>query len=215
MKKHVVFISGWAHPAQSLQPIGDALGPDFDVSLHAASDRQITLDKRSILVGWSLGGMLAMDLAIKHPELVSRLVLIGSTPRFTFTPGEEFGTPEANLVDLMKQLSEDIKTTLQGFIAYAALPHRPSLKTFPQHLELLHDGLRYLKTRDLRPDIHNIKCPVLLLHGKQDAVISHAASEWLQRNLAQAKLVSVDNMGHDLPLRRPELVVAHVQDFHS
>ncbi len=213
MKKRILFISGWAHPAQSLKPIGDALGDDFEVSLHAASDPKINLERRGMVVGWSLGGMLAMDLAIRNPDLVSRLVLIGSTPRFTFSPGVEFGTPEASLLDLTKQLTVDIKTTLQGFIAYAALPHRPSLRELPQHLEALQGGLQYLKQRDLRPEIDKIKCPVLLLHGKQDAVISHAASDWLHRHLPQSKLISMDDMGHDLPLRRPEWVVAQIQSF--
>lgn len=212
MKRRLMLIAGWAHPGECLNPLAERLEDHFEVSVHPA-EPGFEVREPAILLGWSLGGMLSLERAIQQPGHVRALIMVSSTPRFTIAADSTFGTPEANLLQMVNQLKEDVKTTLSGFMAYSALPHRPRVRDLIPQLEALQDGLRYLREKDHRADAPKVRCPVLLIHGRQDAVIPHAASEWLNANLADSKLVSVGNMGHDLILRRPEWIARETRFF--
>ncbi len=212
MKHKIELIAGWAHPGECLLPIADKLEDYYDVAVHPA-DLHLELEEPSVLAGWSLGGMLALQNAMRKPELVEALVMIASTPRFTFAKDSGFGVKEANLLEMMKQLQGNTKNTIGGFLAHAALPHRPKLREMLHQIETLQAGLAYLRDTDLRSGVDHVKCPVLLIHGKRDAVIPIEASEWLRHRLQKSKLISVENMGHDLPLRRPEWIAREIRFF--
>ena len=61
-------------------------------------------------------------------------------------------------------------------------------------------GLSLLREIDLRAAAATIQTPTLLIHGKQDAVVPFAASEWLARTLSRAELLEIGNASHALPL---------------
>lgn len=127
----------------------------------------------------------------------------------------DFSVPEAHLRAMMRQLRKDAATTLTSFVAQAAAPHLPVARPLETSLEVLQGGLRYLRETDLTLMVPGIRCPAMILHGRQDAIIPHAAGAWLAGHLPAGRLVSVENMGHDLPLRRPEWVAREVRAFLS
>ena len=168
------FIHGWAQSSNVWhfqQQFGDAVCislPGHDGA--ALSDDWIaTLQQQlpetpCILVGWSLGGMLAMQLLVQHPGLQQRirgLVLVGSTPRFVSVPDWPHGTsPEIfqSFVNALQGESSATATLSRFFtlmlqhtgMQRSDIRHYSRIatnKTTPPQTEMLKLGLHYLAFR--------------------------------------------------------------------
>ena len=216
MPRRIILLAGWAHPGRALQPLAELLREHAAITLFGHEDLHpdyaaaLISDLRqhgpAILAGWSMGGMIALQAASQAPDLVEGLGLISSTPRFSMAPGEAGGMPDAQILDLMRQLKVDIKTTLGGFTKYSALPNRPRWRDMMQSMDVLLAGLNYLRDTDLREKVPLIRTRTAILHGLQDTVIPASAGRWLADRIEKSVFTTVDHMGHDLPLREPELV---------
>lgn len=120
------------------------------------------------VMGYSLGGGVALQVAIRHPEVVRKLVLVS-------TPYEFHGWyPEvlAGMAQMSAEAAEGMKQTPM-YQTYAALA--PRVEDFP----MLLDKLNALLTTDYdwSADIPNIKVPTLLVVGDADSVrTSHAVA---------------------------------------
>jgi len=75
------------------------------------------LDARVCVVGWSLGGLLALSLARRHPDKVSSLVLLAATPRFVRAPDWPHAMDPGVLADFARDLAGDFSSTLARFLA--------------------------------------------------------------------------------------------------
>lgn len=170
----------------------------------------------AIVVGWSLGGLLALELAHRHPERVARLVLIGASARFV---ADEAGSPGlgAEVVEGFRRgFATDPGATLKRFIALQCLGEAdrrrtqqavgaalaPDADRFPPD-PVLADGLAILADSDLRPQLGEIRPPCLIVHGENDALMPLAAAQALAAALPAAELRVLAGSGHALPLSRP------------
>jgi pimeloyl-[acyl-carrier protein] methyl ester esterase len=211
----IFFIHGWAANARVWQ---DAYGtdrslyydaphfPDF-IHLHETFGSITSRDKTPlILVGWSLGGMLAMQLAALHPDRIGKLILISSTPRFTASDTYQAGLPPTILKRLMKKLSHDKWQTQLDFYtlmfsaterAYAeqySTTLAPVMADIP--LSTLTAGLDYLLQMDLRDILTQIIVPCDIIHGSADTVCPISAGHYLANHLPKAKLHLLKDAGH-------------------
>ena len=87
----------WSGLLPELDGFGERLTPDLpghgaspcpgdEIGLEALADRLVPgVPEGAAVLGWSLGAMVALTLARRHPERVSRLVLVAATPRFTLS----------------------------------------------------------------------------------------------------------------------------------
>lgn len=214
MKPSLIAIAGWAHPAESLEPLADLLRDVCDVQTISAADFDPHAPLRSpvLLLGWSLGGLLALEAAAAQPDAVQGLILINSTARFTVSHDWPHGLPAGELRALGRALRHDVATALHGFFTLCAY-HHPLLPTAPLPLPALHKGLRHLAETDLRPLLARVSGPVLVLHAREDAVIPIGAGQALAAGLPRARLVVCEGIGHDLPVRAPGRVAAPVREF--
>lgn len=154
------------------------------------------LPEKAILVGWSLGGLVAQQIAATHADKVSKIVLICSSPWFMdeASPDEHSGwrgiKPQI-LENFQSQLSGDFKKTLERFLAIQSLGSetaRSDLKTIKaqifQHPQpgsvALKKGLEYLQTVDLRHRISALNCDTLRIFGSQDSLVPKQAVEKIQ-----------------------------------
>ena len=175
-------------------------------------------------VGWSLGGLVAMSVALQFPSSVTRLVVVGSTPRFV----QGVDWPAAMHPDLLTQfaveLSLDYRATLQRFLSLQVgmdAAGRALLKTLRhtlfQHGEpdaaALIAGLAILRDTDLRPQLAQITCPTLIVHGEHDRLASAAASQYLQTHLPNAQRVCIERAGHAPFLSHPDQFYTLLQEF--
>ena len=79
-------------------------------------DLQATLPEQCVLVGWSLGGQLALELARRAPQQVRALVLIASTPRFTQAADWPQGMDAETVRAFGTLLAQDWRQTLRDFV---------------------------------------------------------------------------------------------------
>ncbi|MFA4944153.1 MAG: alpha/beta fold hydrolase [Lentisphaeria bacterium] len=222
------FISGWAHGAAALRPLAAAL-PELDARLLApaelgAEPAAALLDRIQaagaapvVLVGWSLGAMIALEAALARPAAVARLILVAGTPRFCATDGWPAGQPQANLRALAAGLRHDAPAALRGFFELCGTAPETlsglAAAALDQGTETLAAGLHYLRAKDLRPNLHTLAVPTLLLHGKQDQVIPWLAASLLAQQIRSARLRLFDPAGHNLPQTHPSELAAASRDF--
>ena len=178
-----------------------------------------TLPDTAHLVGWSLGGELALAYALCFPERVSSLTLISSTPCFMNRPDWELGQPATLLDDFDQRLTESPAALLKRFSSlirhgdHTAMRDRmlteSLLSQSEPDTERLTSGLRFLRTIDLRGacSTQTELPPVTLIHGTADTVVPLAAAQWLAHNL-KATLTTIENASHALPLTH----AAHIAD---
>lgn len=141
------------------------------------------------VVGWSLGGCLALALAARAPALVESMVLISTAACF----GEDiFGkTIELNAelqthADYLDILLEPRRTLVEQIGAGA------SMHTLSRYYQLLGQF-------DLSTGLSGIDVRTLIVHGEQDVVIADSDVQLLQR-LPNARLEVVRDHGHFIPL---------------
>lgn len=167
-----------------------------------------------ILLGWSLGGLLAQQLACQLPQQIKQLVLLTSTARFTRGKDWPSAMPAATLAGFGKALSDNKQTTVQRFLALQVLGsdnERQSLQTLKQSLAerpaasaaALNSGLTILREVDLRPQLGQISQPTLLLYGQHDRIVPAAVSTAMTAQIPQARSLTINGAGHAPFLSHP------------
>ncbi len=154
------------------------------------------------VVGNSFGGALAMALAIRHPERVGRLVLMGSGGLdFPLTPGldETWGyTPSVEnmrrLLDLFAYDRNLVNDELARLRYEASM--RPGIQEayasmFPPPRQ---DGIRRIASRE--EDIRALSHPTLIIHGREDRIIPVSSSQRLFELIPNAQLHLFGKCGH-------------------
>jgi pimeloyl-[acyl-carrier protein] methyl ester esterase len=161
----------------------------------------------AIWLGWSLGGLIALQAALRHPHKVAKLVLIGTTPKFVQAPDWPHAMPVATFADFSRGLIQDYRATLLRFLSLQtgnSESARALLKQLragmfahgePQP-EALAAGLAILEQTDLRARLAEIQVPALVVHGSYDRLVPAAAGEYLAAHLPQARLLRLEGAGH-------------------
>ena len=173
------------------------------------------------VVGFSMGGMIGQRLAIARPERVYSLTSVMSSPG-----GGDLGHPEQAAVEALIGLLAPAADTAEARIRHAwdvwGGPHYPSSRlgigrlaahavarafrpdgTARQLAAILADG-------DRRPALAEVRAPTLVLHGQGDPLVPVAAGEATAAAVPDAKFVSFEKAGHDLPAPLIEDVVAAI-----
>ena len=175
-------------------------------------------------VGWSLGGLVAMSVALQSPSQVARLVLVSSTPRFVQAPDWPAAMQPEVLTQFVQELSQEYRATLQRFLSLQVgmdASGRAQLKTLRAEMfrhgepdaAALIGGLAILRDTDLRPQLSKITCPTLIIHGGRDRLASVPAAQYLQAHLRDAQRACIDHAGHVPFLSHPDQFQTLLQDF--
>ncbi len=160
-----------------------------------------------ILCGWSLGAILALHAAQRHPDKIAGLILIGATPSFVQRHDWPHGMQTQALNAFTETVDTDPQTALKRFIALfnqndlnarqlnRNLARIQANTTLPP-TALLTAGLALLGSTDLRINAHSIRQATLLLHGAHDPLMPLAAAEWLAKALPHAQLHVFPDAAH-------------------
>lgn len=178
------------------------------------------------VLGWSLGGQVALEWARLRPERVRALVLMSTTPSFVQRPGWPSAMSEATLRQFGDELSVAYRPTLKRFIALqvqgsehakeALVPLRAQLFTRGDPpARALSDSLDLLASNDLRSVIRTIPQPALVIGGDRDTMAPIAAVRWLASALPRGRLAVIPGAAHAPFLSHPDTVVAALDAFAS
>jgi pimeloyl-[acyl-carrier protein] methyl ester esterase len=174
------------------------------------------LSERYALLGWSLGGQLALDLAAALPAGIERLVLIATTPKFLAGPNWRCGTPRPLLARLAHRLHSEGERAVQDFLGQLVRGSAPGTaarvlaklrRALSTHgaarPEALMSGLARLRDGDQRRALPMVRVPALVVAGQRDRIIRPAASRALAHALPQARYVEVAGAAHAPFLSHP------------
>jgi carboxylesterase len=174
-------LAGHGSRVEQLQELG------FDAWVEGARARmRAALEKhgRVVLLGFSLGSLVAMQLASEHPEGLAGLVVLGNAltlhplMRVPLALWHRTGRPLPD-VYLLKPLAGDLvdPTAMGSLVTYDRHPVRAALEV-------------YLAGQRVRERVARIECPTLVLHGRRDRVCPWKNAVWLAAHVG-ARDVSV------------------------
>jgi pimeloyl-[acyl-carrier protein] methyl ester esterase len=155
-----------------------------------------------LIGGWSLGGFLALRLAIKG--FADGLVLFAATARFTRSIEEmDRGWADAYVKQMIIEIKKDPQAVETKFrrVMFTEAEWEAGLgKRFPLigswTTPALIAGLQILRSEEVLSGLPEIKCPVLLVHGTEDKICPYNAAAELAAQLPQAELLSIPDSGH-------------------
>jgi len=200
--------------APDLRGFGVELGSAEPSLELMADDVAQQLPGEAVVIGFSMGGYVALALAEKHPELVAGLALINSQ---TAADTEEARQGRRAMIEKVRKEGTRAATD-------AAIP-----KLFANPREELSRyalkgaeragvaGITWaLEAMARRPDrtqvLRQLGKPILILHSTEDKFIPVARARELA-TLLKAKYVEIEGAGHCTPLEGPDKVAAAIKDF--
>jgi 3-oxoadipate enol-lactonase len=231
----LLLIHGLGYARWGWEPVVEPLARTFDVLLHdnrgigesdappgpytvgeLAADAVQVLDEagveRAHVVGTSLGGMVAQELALGWPERVDRLVLAATTPG-----GPKAYPMPARTVELMQA-----RATLEEYVANALEPDpRPELverilehrvrtaQPFEPWAAQAAAGAAF----DAHDRLGSLASPTLVQHGDGDVVVDPRNSDLLVEAIPDARLSIYPGAGHLFMWQAPERFVRELEEF--
>lgn len=172
-----------------------------------------------VLLGHSMGGMVAQEVVARRPELVTRLVLSGTSPAFGKSDGEwqrEFLRQRTAPLDAGKSMAEMAEVLVPQMIGPGSLPEGVRLA---QHCmgtvnpSTYRRALEALLTFDRRADLARIHVPTLLIAGEQDKVAPPAVMKKMAQAILGSTYIELPGIGHLQNLEAPDEYDAAVLRF--
>lgn len=181
-----------------------------DENLERACELVAEVGGRGTFIGYSLGGRVALHVALRFPDLVEGLVLIGATAglRTSAERDQRIAADEA-LAQKIESIGLDAFLTTwlaQPLFAglreeAAALPERQRNRRDAMAASLRAAGTG--RQGDLWPELATISCPTLILTGENDAKFTMTGQELRHSIGMRAELVTIRNAGHSVHLESP------------
>jgi pimeloyl-[acyl-carrier protein] methyl ester esterase len=232
----LVLLHGWAMHAGIWGPLSEQLARQHRVHAvdlpghgHSAPITPCTLDgivaavsgalepetSPLAVLGWSMGGLVALRWARLQPRRVERLVLMCTTPRFI--AGEDW--PHAMSAETLSRFGDELhvawKLTVQRFLAlqvHGSEHGRAALAALREQLwargepsrAALAASLGVLEAADLRAEVPGIAQPALVVAGSRDTLAWPAAGRWLAAALPNGTLVEIAGAAHAPFLSHPD-----------
>ncbi|ANB61045.1 alpha/beta fold hydrolase [Anoxybacteroides amylolyticum] len=205
---NTVFLPGWGMKGEVFSPLVEALAPPTCTVVEWEGIEAVECFRKraeqalaapSLLIGWSLGTLVALEMAHAFPERVTKLVLISGTSRFVADNDYPSGWHSRIVERMKKQLKKHPEETLTSFGSSLWAEGETGDISEVMHrdrLEELTIGLDYLVTADARPWLSQLHMPVLLLHGENDGICPPEAARYIAERVPNAKFVLLPNTGH-------------------
>lgn len=181
------------------------------------------LPQRCHLIGWSLGGLVATELALRHPHRFYSVTSVASSPYFPATADWPGIDPHV-LTTFAKQLSKDFKRTVERFLALQSYgsPHaRADVKQIKEWLfakpmasvEVLDASLDMLAHVDLRPRLPELSVPFFRIYGKLDALVPKAVASRVTEMIPTSPYYIAEKCSHAPFISNTQEFLAHLIPF--
>ena len=203
----------WDQPGYGAAPLVDPY--DFAQVTKALRDE---IREPAVLVGHSMGGMVAQETYARYPDAISALVLSFTSPAFPASGdfADQFVAARVGPLDQGRSMAE---------IAAALMPKMRGTRSDAQGLELAQrvmagiapqtyrKAVRLLTSFDRRDNLANIRVPTLVVAGSDDLVAPPAILERMAKHIPGAEYVLLEGCGHLGPMDQPEAFNTVVERF--
>jgi pimeloyl-ACP methyl ester carboxylesterase len=177
------------------------------------------------VVGFSLGGMIAQQLALDYPDRVKRIVLLGTGPRggegmtFTELSADEQADPEQFLLGAFFSPSGASQAAGRAYLDRLAARTRDrdlpvSQKTAEAQLQAIREW-GAVPSNNRYASLQNIRQPTLVVHGNKDIVVLPINAFLLAQHLPDAQLIVYPDSSHGAQYQHAELFLKHAKLFLS
>ncbi|MEM7175151.1 MAG: 2-succinyl-6-hydroxy-2,4-cyclohexadiene-1-carboxylate synthase [Chlamydiota bacterium] len=182
-----------------------------------AIEAKLTCSEKYTLVGYSLGGRLALHLALRYSKQIDKLILIAANPGLDTKKEQRLARDQA-WADLLSRKGIDhfITTWYQQplFRHFSLTPERAALrkKHASASLQRMLRDLSPAVIPSLWPMVKKISIPTLFLFGKEDQKYANIANR-LNSLKSSIKTVAIQGAGHVVHLEKPQLTAAAIETF--
>ena len=176
--------------------------------------------ERAVLVGNSLGGGVALQMTLDHPEFAERLVLmapgcIEEQADYFHMPGiakmvSGFGSPDFSLEEQKRLVSNLVHPDFAAQISDTLIAERFAVaRTQPK------DVLARMRTPNLAPRLGEVSQPILVLWGLNDEFCPESGARHFLNACADARCITFTRTGHWVQVERAAEFNRYVLDFLS
>jgi pimeloyl-ACP methyl ester carboxylesterase len=256
-KQHqiVILIHGWSSSWYSLSPLlpflrkryrclavdlpgyGQSPRPHEQITMAGYADllagliRQISEDKEVILAGHSMGGMISLTLALRHPELVERMILLAPTITGDLSLFIKLFVSPITMVEQFF-VADTIVSLFESQLAWitdrimrpASLAEKSGMSDEDYHhlrSDARHHGQGKVRAEsfwamrdgDLRGKLGQIKKPTLAIWGLEDNTVPLRDASVIAEEMPKADLRFMPNVNHWPQFEATELTIRYVEGF--
>jgi len=236
----IVLLHGWGSGSQSWQPlipalqnIANVIALDLPGFGESQSIPEFTLDavvpliaaqlpEKCMLIGWSLGGMLAVQIAARYPQKISHLITLAANVKFVASRDYETAMPLVVNRQFNKSFVSDPQATLKlfsGLLAQGDANERALLKQVralvePDKMNLnWQQALELLSQLDNREAFAQLTLPGLHVLAEKDDLVPAVAAQSLTQLNPQQSVQVISGAAHALHWSQPVLVAQTIQNF--
>ena len=221
----LVLLHGWGLDSRVWSGVADELARDFRLTLidlpgHGRSPARAATDlprmARALLraapghavwLGWSLGGLAALQAALDEPSRVARVLTVAGTPRFVQAGDWPRAVAPAVFDGFASDLQGDYPGTVRRFLALQARGSDQGRDTLRALRGLapeegtaappaLAQGLGILRQADLRPRLAALEVPLAMLFGARDGLVPAGVAEHIAGLRPDADITILEGAGH-------------------
>lgn len=241
MNKDILLLTGWGATCAVWEPIIPALSDGCQINCVTPTwlnDREIdgslgnvddyiknlaaTITRPTNIVAWSMGGLLAIKLAIRFPDTVENICFISSVPKFVCVDNENSGIDYQWFTQFLDQYQSQPLATLNKFLTLQ-VKNDASLRTCLRLLKRACDfesydliecgfGLKLLQQLDLSDQLKALKCNTAFIHGSTDAVVNLQSVQYAA-DISNSPLSIISDAGHTPHVSQPDAVADIIKNF--
>jgi pimeloyl-ACP methyl ester carboxylesterase len=202
----------WDQPGYGKSPIVDP----YDLE-HVSASLALLIESLGgepvVLIGHSMGGLIAQETYVRHPKLVRAMALCFTSPAFAggnsdFT--RQFLAARIGPLDQGKSMAEIAAKLIPTMGSNSKLAEQIMAGVPP---DTYRKAVKLLTTFDRRKELADIKVPTLLVAGSEDKVAPPSVMEKMAGKIPGAEYVLMPDCGHLGPMDRPDAFNAILLGF--
>lgn len=209
-----------------LPGMGQSPMPNGDYTLDFLADEVLAImPERAHVLGWSLGGLVALAMAGKAAQRVQSVVTVATSPRFTTGEGWDTAMKPDILGKFAEMFDEDHEGTLVRFLALNCKGSAAMREDTARLKEILYfcglpapkalrSGLDILREADMRTVLPALAMPVLMVFGENDHIVPAAAMAASEPLIHNGRTALIEQVAHVPFLSAPETFTRAVYDFY-